>query len=107
MFLNIYLVYLGLVLICVGMNKHYKVVVSTTQNLSIQKKSQIGGGILLVISLFMIIYNEGISLGITYWLGIVAPAITVIALILTYNAKKLSFLSILFLIPAVLLQILN
>jgi len=105
MLINIYIIYLGLVLICLGMDKYYKAVLNIKDNLSYKKLFSLIGSILLGISFFVMLYNEGISLGATYWLGIIAPAISLVALVLTYKAKILPLFSICLFIGVVILYL--
>jgi len=104
MLINIYIAYLAFVMICLGMDKHYKSVLSTNINIQLKKSFKIAGWILLAVSLYLFILFNGISLGITYWIGITAPVITLIALILNYKAKILLLLSVVFFIILLLLS---
>jgi len=98
MLISIYLIYLAFVMICLGMDKHYKSVMTIKENKTLKKIFKTLGILLLTITFFILMYNEGISLGITYWIGIAAPAITLIAMILNYKAKLLPLISVVFFI---------
>ncbi|QDF28087.1 DUF3325 domain-containing protein [Halarcobacter anaerophilus] len=94
MLINISLIYLGLSLLCLGMDKHYKAVFQKNISRVFKNFSKFTGSLLLIISLIFLIKSIGISLGITYWIGILTPEIIFIALILTYKTKMFIPLSI-------------
>ncbi len=70
------------------MDKHYKAVFQKNISRVFKNLSKFTGSLLLIISLIFLIKSIGISLGITYWIGILTPAIIFIALILTYKTKN-------------------
>ena len=104
MLINIYLAYLAFVMICLGMDKHYKSVLSTNINLQLKKSFKIAGWILLAVSLYLFILFNGISLGITYWIGIGSPIIVSIAMILNFKPKALWIYSFIFLIVLLVIK---
>lgn len=104
MLINIYLVYLGFVMICLAMDKHYKAVVNKTTDKKLQNLAKIVGTIILLLSVYLLIQDEGISMGITYFLAAAAPSIVIIAMILNYKPKALGILSVIFFVMILLFK---
>ncbi|AXX91472.1 hypothetical protein CPU12_09680 [Malaciobacter molluscorum LMG 25693] len=99
MSLNIFLTYISLLLLSISLNKHYK----SLFDKSINKKTMIIfrtiGYATLVITLAIFIHIKGISLGITYFIGIIAPLIIFISILFTYQSKYIiKYTLVLFLI---------
>lgn len=104
--MSLYLTYLGLFLLSLVLDKHYKEVVNKNIN-KILKFVFMGMGYLsLVISLYIMIQIFGFSLAITYWLGLVGIIILFIAIIYTYYPKLIIKLSISLLIIALIFTLL-
>ncbi|WP_320036236.1 DUF3325 family protein [Halarcobacter sp.] len=96
--MSLYLTYLGLFLLSLVLNKHYKEVLGKDANKIIKLVCIWLGYLILAISLYAIIQIFGLSLGITYWLGLVGIIIVFIAMIYTYYPKFIIKLSALLLI---------
>ncbi len=94
MTLNIYLVYLGLVLLSLTMKKHYIEVISKNENKILKVVFTLLGWSILIYTLVAFIQTIGLSLGITLWLGYIALAIVLIAFAFTYIPKQSVKLSI-------------
>lgn len=98
MLINTYLIYLGFSFLCLSMEKHYKAIFEKKIKKEFKYTINIIGSLILIISLALLIKDMGISLGITYWIGVSALLISVIALILTYATKQFIYISIFFLL---------
>lgn len=102
MIINIYLVYLGLVLLSLTMKKHHTEVISKDVNKNLKIVFTLLGWLILIYTLFAFIKTIGLSLGITLWIGYITLAIVLIALSFTYIPKHLIKLSFALLILALI-----
>lgn len=104
--MSLYLTYLGLFLLSLVLDKHYKEVVNKNINKILKFVFMRMGYLSLVISLYIMIQIFGLSLAITYWLGLVGIIILFIAIIYTYYPKLIIKLSISLLIIALIFTLL-
>lgn len=98
MTIDMYFIYLGLVLLSLTLDKHYRKVVNENINKYIKRLFGIFGTLILIISLIITIKSSGLSLGLTYWVGMLVPTIVFIALVFTYKPKIIVILSVLLLL---------
>lgn len=96
--IGFYATYLALFLLSLALDKHYKEVISKEINKKLKYLFMGVGYVILAISLYLVIEIFGLSLGITYWLGLVGVIICFIAMIYTYYPKFIIKLSILLLV---------
>lgn len=80
-----YLAYLGLLVFSFSLGKHFKEVFKKDLSNLVKYFAMILGTILLILSQVILIKSIGISLGITYLIGILAVIPCGIALIYTYK----------------------
>lgn len=103
MTIALFILYMGLVLVSVVIDKHYRAVLNNNINKNVKIVSSIIGGIFIILSLVILFFIMNISTAITLWLGVLTFFIILIALIYTYRAKTLPLVSIaLFLISLLL-----
>lgn len=89
MILNIFLIYVSLLLLALSINKHYKLLFSKDINKKTVRLFRLIGYFVLVICLGIFINLKGLSLGSTYFVGILAPLIFFISLLFTYQSKHI------------------
>lgn len=106
MIISAYFIYLGLLLFSFSLDKHYRVVISQNVNTSIKTAARVLAGITLVVGLSILIKIKGISLGITYWVGILVLANFIIAFTYTYKPKIILALSVTLFVLSLIVTIL-
>lgn len=103
MTMDMYLIYLGLVLLSLTLDKHYRKVLNEPVSNFIKRVLGVFGTLILIISLIIAIKSSGLSLGLTYWVGMLVPAIVFIALVFTYKPKIIVILSVVLLLITIFL----
>ncbi len=106
MIIGTYLAYLSLVLFSFSLDKHFKEVIKKDVNKVFKNIAKILGYIFLICSLIILINDLGISLGITYLVGILAVLTLLIAFIYTYKPKIIIKLTIVLFLISLLVSIL-
>lgn len=99
----IYLMYLGLTLLALLLDRHYKEVVGKERSKYFNILAKVYGTAFLIISLIMMISISGLSLGFTYWVGYLGLCIIFIALVFAYRPRFIVALSILLLMALFIL----
>jgi len=104
MIMGTFLAYLSLILFSFSLDKHFKDAISKNTQKRFKTLSKILASVLLILSLYIFVKSVGLSLGITYFLGISSLEIVLIAFIYTFKPEiiiKLTFA--LFLISLILI----
>lgn len=95
MFLASFLTYLGMLLFSFSLEKHYKQVIKKVVNKNTKLFMKILASIFLIISFVFFIKILGISLGITYFIGLLSIAVIFIAFMYTYKPQQIIKISVL------------
>lgn len=106
MIIGSYLIYLGLLLFSFSLDKHYRETISKDVNKNIKNMAKILGSMALLSSLIILINIMDVSLGITYWVGVLAVCNLIIAFTYTYKPKTIITLSGILFIASLILTIL-
>ena len=104
MIMGTFLAYLSLVLFSFSLDKHFKDAISKNTMKRFKTLLKILAIVLFIFSLYLFIKSVGLSLGITYFLGILSLEIVLIAFIYTYKPEIFIKLTLaLFLISLILI----
>ena len=104
MFIGSFLTYLGMLLFSFSLEKHHKQVIKRSTNRQIKILAKILGTLFLALALFVLIKHIGLSLGITYWVGLLGIAAVFIAFLYTYKPQLIIKISIILFIVALILN---
>lgn len=86
---SIYFIFLGLILILLSFDRHFKQLSKKSLGKAFKYITNIYGAIFLIVSLVKLVNIFGLSLGITYWFGFLGLAIVFIAVVFAYRPKTL------------------
>ena len=106
MFLASFLIYLGMLLFSFSLEKHYKQVIKKAVNKNTKLFMKILGSTFLIISFIVFIKTIGISLGITYFIGLLSIVAIFIAFIYTYKPHLIIKISVLLFVLTLILNFL-
>ncbi|RXJ76959.1 hypothetical protein CRV03_06755 [Arcobacter sp. F155] len=106
MFLASFLTYLGMLLFSFSLEKHYKQVIKKAVNKNTKLFMKILGCIFLIISFIVFIKTIGISLGITYFIGLLTIVAIFIAFMYTYKPYLIIKISVLLFVLTLILNFL-
>jgi len=106
MFFASFLIYLGMLLFSFSLEKHYKQVIKKAVNKNTKLFMKILGSIFLIISFVVFIKTIGISLGITYFVGLLSIVAIFIAFMYTYKPHLIIKISVLLFVLTLILNFL-
>ncbi|NVJ52837.1 MAG: DUF3325 domain-containing protein [Campylobacteraceae bacterium] len=106
MFLASFFTYLGMLLFSFSLEKHYKQVIKKAVNKNTKLFMKILGSIFLIISFVVFIKTIGISLGITYFVGLLSIVAIFIAFMYTYKSHLIIKISVLLFVLTLILNFL-
>ena len=96
--ISLYLSYLGLFLLSLVLQKHYKELTKKIPTVFFKSLFSILGTILLTISMILLIKEFGLSIALSYWTGFLGVCIIFITMIYSFAPKIFFKLSIVLLI---------
>ena len=106
MIIGTYLTYLSLVLFSFSLDKHFREAIKKNSNGKYKLLAKILGTILLICSIVIFVKSVGLSVGLTYWIGILAVEVLLIAFVYTYAPKTIIKLSVLLFLISLVASIL-